>query len=120
MASQFAALEYANAVELAGAEYRAARLRCEAVAPTRREACVTQAHAAEARTRAHAKSRFMGNSKSQLGARAADAEADYQAARQACADQYRPKAKCLELAKAERASALGRLQGATGVAVSAN
>jgi hypothetical protein len=119
-ASHYSAADYAHAGQFAASAYQAARARCDTLARTQKELCVSQAHAAERHARAEAEGRYLGTAKARRDAGVAAADATYWEARNACAGlPARKHVACVREAKAERANSMTQQQQQTQVALSA-
>jgi hypothetical protein len=93
--------EYRQAVDHAGASYRAQQQRCASLAGNDRDICLEQAQAERKRAEAEALARLRNTPKARVEARIAIADAEYAVARARCKAQHgNDRDICMQQAKA--------------------
>lgn len=98
--------EYRATTSRIGAEYTAAKAKCDAMSGQPKNVCVAEAKAAEKRAKARAEADYQNTPKAREKAAAADAEATYMVAREQCnAKKGNDKDVCVKAAKAAETKA---------------
>ncbi|MEP6609764.1 MAG: hypothetical protein ABJA83_13960 [Burkholderiaceae bacterium] len=96
--------EYHTAKDRVGAEYKAAKAKCDALSGQPKNLCVAEAKASEKRAKAKAAADYENTPKAREKAVIADAEATYMVAKEQCAVKTgNDKDVCIKAAKAAEA-----------------
>lgn len=92
---------YQAAKDNAGANYKMARAKCDALSDNPKKVCIEEAKAAEKRSKAEAEAQYKNTLKAHVKARIAAADGDYAVAKAKCGAQSgNPKDVCMKEAKA--------------------
>lgn len=98
--------EYRASKDRIGAEYKAAKARCDALSGQPKNLCVAEAKAAEKRAKARAEADYENTPKAREKAVVADAEATYMVSKEQCATKSgNDKDVCVKAAKAAETKA---------------
>jgi hypothetical protein len=102
-ATSEAKASYAAARDNAGAEYKIAREKCNAISGNPKNVCVKEAQAARTRTKSEAEAQYKSTPRARASARTAIANAEYEVAIAKCDSQTgNEKDVCIKEAKAAK------------------